>query len=427
MDLLSLTQSNWFIIGPVAKVLGFVMNGIYEFLDMLSIPNIGISIILFTLITKALMLPLSIKQQKFTKLNTIMSPELQAIQKKYQNLDKSSPKYNEMLMKQQAEMKEVYEKYGTSPVGGCAQLLIQMPILFALYQVIYKIPGYVSKIRDIYTPLAEKLTSILGYAETTREIEGTVAKFSDLASSNGISMEHLQQGGDYIIDLFYNFDPTEWEKFTQFFPNLQADVEKLTPIVEKINYFLGVDLATAPSAQLWPGILIPILAGLTQWLSSRMLTPANQNQDGNDTMGSTMKTMNIMMPLMSVFFCFTFSAGIGVYWIASSVVQIITQLVVNKYMERIDVNQMVEKNLEKANAKRIKQGQKPIKAKPVMNVRTLEEERELEQKKNAEVKERASAQIEKSTAYYNNTNTKKGKLASKAGMVQQYNEKNNKK
>ena len=80
MDLLSLTQSNWFIIGPVAKVLGFVMNGIYEFLDMLSIPNIGISIILFTLITKALMLPLSIKQQKFTKLNSIMSPELQAIQ-----------------------------------------------------------------------------------------------------------------------------------------------------------------------------------------------------------------------------------------------------------------------------------------------------------------------------------------------------------
>ena len=137
-----------------------------------------------------------------------------------------------------------------------------------------------------------------------------------------------------------------------------------------------------------------------------------------------MKTMNIVMPLMSVFFCFTFSAGIGVYWIASSVVMILIQLVVNKYMERIDINQMVEKNIEKANVKRVK---KPLKAKAVMNVRTIEEERELEQKKDAELKERVTKQVEKSTEYYSSTNKKKGKLAAKAGMVQQYNEKSEKK
>lgn len=417
MDFLSLTQSNWFIVGPVAKVLGFVMNGIYEFLDMLTIPNIGICIILFTLIVKALMLPLSIKQQKFTKLNSVMTPELQEIQKKYKNLDKTSPKYNEMLMKQQSEMKEVYEKYGTSPTGGCLQMIIQMPILFALYQVIYKIPGYVSKVKDIYTPLMEKLMGIPGY----EQVEDLVS----LAASNGVSADHLSKGGNYIIDMFYNFDPSEWDRFSELFPALQTDVEKITPVVERINYFLGIDLATAPSAQLWPGILIPILAGLTQWLSSKMLQPANQN-NSDDTMGSTMKTMNIMMPLMSVFFCFTFSAGIGVYWIASSVVQILVQFIVNKYMERIDINQMVEKNIEKVNVKRVKQGQKPIKAKPVMNVRTIEEERELEKQKSEQTKERVTQQIEKSTAYYSNTNTKKGKLASKAGMVQQYNEKNEK-
>ena len=99
MDFLSLTQSNWFLVGPVAKVLGVVMNGIYEFLDMFGIASIGLAIILFTIIIKALMLPLSIKQQKFTKLNSIMAPELQQVQKKYANLDKSSPKYNEMLLK----------------------------------------------------------------------------------------------------------------------------------------------------------------------------------------------------------------------------------------------------------------------------------------------------------------------------------------
>lgn len=420
MDFLSLTQSNWFIVGPVAKVLGWVMNGIYEFLELVGIPNIGLSIIGFTILTKLLLLPMSIKQQKFSKLNTVMAPELQEIQNRYKNLDKNSPKYNEMLMKQQAEMKEVYEKYGSSPMSGCGQLLIQMPILFALYQVIYKIPGYVTKVKAIYTPLVEKLISIPGYAEAAND----ATSFAALASSNGIAVDKMAANNNYIVDLFYNFDPTEWQTFADLFPALQSYVEEIRPVVDKINYFCGLDLATAPTAQIWPGILIPILAGLTQWLSSKMMTPASPNSNAEDSMGSTMKTMNIMMPLMSVFFCFTFPAGIGVYWVASSVVQIITQFIVNKYMERIDVNKMVEKNIEKANAKRIKNGQKPIKAKPVLSVSTLEESRELEKQKTAATKERAAAQSEKSTAYYNNTNTKKGKLASKAGMVQQYNEKN---
>lgn len=415
MDFLSLTQSNWFIVGPVAKVLGVIMNGIYEFLDMFNIGSIGLAIILFTIIVKALMLPLSIKQQKFSKLNSIMMPEIQQIQKKYANLDKSSPKYNEMLLKQNEEVKEVYAKYGTSPTGGCLQMLIQMPILFALYQVIYKIPGYITKVRAFYEPIVEALQNIPTYMDNQ--------DFINLASQNAIN-----DLGDSkkLIDLLYNFDKAEWAKFTEIFPNLNEYVAKAMPSIEKANYFLGMDLATAPAQQIWPGVLIPILAGLTQWLSSKMMQTDNGNSNSDDTMGSTMKTMNIVMPLMSVFFCFTFSAGIGVYWIASSVVQILIQLIVNKYMERIDINQMVEKNIEKANVKRVKKGQKPLKAKAVMSVRTIEEERELEQKKSAELKERVSKQVEKSTEYYSSTQKKKGKLASKAGMVQQYNEKSEK-
>lgn len=419
MDFLSLTQSNWFLVGPVAKVLGVVMNGIYEFLDMFGIASIGLAIILFTIIIKALMLPLSIKQQKFTKLNSIMAPELQQVQKKYANLDKSSPKYNEMLLKQNEEMKEVYAKYGTSPTGGCVQMLIQMPILFALYQVIYKIPGYITKVRAFYEPIVEALQNIPTYMDN--------ADFVTLAQQNGINAAGLSDSNK-LIDLLYNFDKTEWTKFTEIFPNLNEYVAKALPSIEKANYFLGMDLATAPAQQMWPGVLIPILAGLTQWLSSKMMQTDNgSNKNSDDTMGSTMKTMNIMMPLMSVFFCFTFSAGIGVYWIASSVVMILIQMIVNKYMERIDINQMVEKNIEKANVKRVKKGQKPLKAKAVMNVRTIEEERELEEKKEAELKERVTKQVEKSTEYYSTTQKKKGKLASKAGMVQQYNEKSEKK
>ena len=396
MDFLSLTQSNWFLVGPVAKVLGVVMNGIYEFLDMFGIASIGLAIILFTIIIKALMLPLSIKQQKFTKLNSIMAPELQQVQKKYANLD----------------------KYGVSPTGSCVQMLIQMPILFALYQVIYKIPGYITKVRAFYEPIVEALQNIPTYMDN--------ADFVTLAQQNGINAAGLSDSNK-LIDLLYNFDKTEWTKFTEIFPNLNEYVAKALPSIEKANYFLGMDLATAPAQQLWPGVLIPILAGLTQWLSSKMMQTDNGSKNSDDTMGSTMKTMNIMMPLMSVFFCFTFSAGIGVYWIASSVVMILIQMIVNKYMERIDINQMVEKNIEKANVKRVKKGQKPLKAKAVMNVRTIEEEKELEEKKEAELKERVTKQVEKSTEYYSSTQKKKGKLASKAGMVQQYNEKSEKK
>ena len=393
------------------------MNWIFEFLDMMNIASIGLSIIFFTIIVKVLMLPLSIKQQKFSKLNSVMMPELQEVQAKYKKLDKTSPKYNEMMLKQNEEMKEVYAKYGTSPTGGCLQLIIQMPILFALYQVIYKIPGYISKVKDLYVPIQTNLMNIIGYESSEELVK--------LAQVNGVKASDLTNG-DKIIDMLYNFSNSEWEQFKSIFPQLTNYIDEAIPSINQINHFLGLDLATAPSQQIWPGIIIPILAGLTQWYSSKMIqTP--ESKKGEDSMGSTMKTMNIVMPLMSVVFCFTLSAGIGVYWIASSIVQILVQFIVNKYMERVDINEMVEKNIEKANIKRARQGKKPLKAKPVMSVRTIEEEQQLNAQKEAEAKERTSEQIKKSTEYYTQTAQKKGRLSSKASMVQQYNERNEKK
>ena len=203
MDFITATTSSWFLIGPISVVLGWVMNGIYEVLDLIGIPNIGLSIILFTFIIKALMLPLSIKQQKFSKLNAVMSPELQAIQKKYKD-----KKDNESVMKQQQEMKEVYEKYGTSMTGGCLQLIIQMPILFALYQVIYHIPGHIAKVKEFYVPIQKALMGIQDYAANQ--------DFISLAQSNAIAAADLGNS-DRIIDLFYNFDPDEWSQFLKHF------------------------------------------------------------------------------------------------------------------------------------------------------------------------------------------------------------------
>ena len=119
-----LTQSNTFILGPIAKLLGLIMNGIFNLLDMIGIPNIGLSIILFTIIIYLLMMPLTIKQQKFSKLQAKMSPELQAISAKYKG-----KKDNDSMMAMNQETQAVYAKYGVSQTGSCLQLLIQMPLI----------------------------------------------------------------------------------------------------------------------------------------------------------------------------------------------------------------------------------------------------------------------------------------------------------
>ena len=108
-----LTQNSTFIIGPVAKLLGFVMNAIFEFLNLIKIPNIGLAIILFTIVIYLMLLPLTIKQQKFSKLSAKMSPEIQAIQNKYK--DKRNDQAAMMAMN--SETQAVYAKYGVSPTG----------------------------------------------------------------------------------------------------------------------------------------------------------------------------------------------------------------------------------------------------------------------------------------------------------------------
>ena len=140
-----LTAANWPIVGQIAWLLGKVMNFIYTVLDNI-LPSdnglIGLSIIFYTIIVYTIMLPLTVKQQKTAKMSSVMNPEIQAIQKKYKN-----KKDQASMMKQQEEVQQVYDKYGTSMTGGCLPLLIQMPLLFALYPVIYDMQRYVPAIK----------------------------------------------------------------------------------------------------------------------------------------------------------------------------------------------------------------------------------------------------------------------------------------
>lgn len=421
-----LTKSTTFILGPIATVLGYIMNAIFSFLSLLTIQNIGLTIILFTFIIYMLMMPLTIKQQKFSKLSAKMNPELQAIQKKYKGKQDQAS-----MMKMNEETQAVYQKYGVSPMGSCLQLLIQMPILFALYKVIWNVPAYVTQVKDAFTPLVEKLTdsSIASTAQTF---------LTDFAAQAQVNFDKMGYVPDSIVDVLYKFRPENWTALTEKFPSLSPTITSVQENVDHMNNFLFLNIADSPFSIIQNGmaegaillvigaLLIPILAGVTQWLNTKLIPQTDTGNQGG-TMGNTMKTMNTVMPIMSAVFCFTLPVGMGLYWIAGAVIRSIQQVIVNKHMDKVDVDDLIKTNLDKINKKRAKQGLPPQKItnQAKTNVKNIQTH-PVPPKKQIAVEDREKT-IEKSTEYYKQNSSKPGSIAAKARMVEQFNEKNKKK
>ena len=174
MNFILLTQYDGKIVGPFAKLLGILMNGIYDAISSMGIPNIGLAIILFTIIVNILLIPLTVMQQKNMKLNAVVNPELQKIQSKYKGKrDQAS------MEKQQKETQMIYDKYGYNPTSGCLPTLVQFPIMLALYRVIYQIPGYVTGIKDQLQEIATIALKQNDFA----------SKIADLANANAMNPE----------------------------------------------------------------------------------------------------------------------------------------------------------------------------------------------------------------------------------------------
>lgn len=413
-----LTQSTTFIIGPVAKLLGYIMNWLFLGLDAIGIPNIGFAIIIFTFVTKLLMMPLTIKQMKFSKLSSVMQPELQAIQKKYKGKEKDQ---NAML-KMQDETKALYEKYGTSPTGGCVQLLIQMPILFALYRVIQNIPAYVPKLKALFTGMLSAENGIMSVSGYDNILRDNFGQFANIDMSNT----------DRIIDVLNVFSTDNWNKLIELFP-AQADIinHNLTQFND-INSFFTINMSQNPGFTLGLPIIIPILAGVTQYLSVRMIQANNnamQNDEENPAAAS-MKMMNTVMPIMSAVMAISLPAGLGLYWSATAVFQILQQFAINRYFDKKGVDEIVKDNLEKVNKKRAKKGlpEQKITNNARMSTKSISSEERLEQAKaKKEANDKKIKEILDSTEYYKSSSAKPGSLAAKANMVSQYNEKKNNK
>ena len=431
-----LTQYQGKIVGPVAWLLGHLMNGIFNVLNAIGIPNIGLAIIIFTIVIYLCLLPLTYKQQKFSKLQAKMSPELQAIQAKYKG-----KKDNDSMLAMQQETKEVYAKYGVSQTGSCLQLLIQMPILFALYRVIYSIPAYVTIVKNAFSPLVEDLLATTGASDFLMTLS-SASMFKGQFTNEAFTSGDTTYIKNTFIDVLNKASTADWNSLTAQFPSLSASIENTHTALSRFNYFLGLNISDTPMYMIKTGfadkafllmlggVMVPVLAALTQWINTKLMPqPATDNSKANADdptaqMQQSMKTMNLMMPIMSAVFCLSLPAGMGIYWIAGAVIRSVQQVVINRHIDKIDIDAEIAKNTAKYKEK-LEKNKTTKQMSLYANLST--KSNDLSSAKNSNISESEKEEkLEKVKSVYNNKEIRKDSLLAKANMVKDFNEKNNK-
>ena len=301
-----------------------------------------------------------------------------------------------MAMNQETQL--VYQKYGISPSGSCIQMLIQMPILFALYRVFYNIPAYISSVRSSYTGLVDGIINTNGFVD---KLTALMTNFNAVTSS-GLNANNVADKlnaatgttlSNYVTDIMYKLPSTAWEKtadagktiFEQF-PNLSDSLNSTLHDMNQFNYFLGLNISDTPwaiikssiASHAWLlliiAVLIPVLSYITQVINIKLMPTAATAGGDNDQMARQMKTMNTMMPLMSLFFCFVTPVGLGIYWVASALCRAVQQFFINKHIENLDLEDIIAKNQEKVKKKREKMGvtEERIRQAAAMNTRSIQ-------------------------------------------------------
>ena len=419
-----LTAYGGSILGPIAKVLGWFMDKIYVLLANLGIENIALTIIVFTFFIYLCMFPLTYKQQKFAVLTRKMQPEMKAIQDKY-----NGKRDQESMQKQQMETQALYDKYGISPTGSCIYMLIQFPILMALYNVFNNVPAYISSVRNVFNDLVTGIMATDGFASTMQNIYEN----ANLTRVNvDFSVTDTDTLSNFIVDVLYKLPSTGWDALRDAFPALGSSIDSVIAKLEQINYLFILNISDTPWNLIKQGwnsdsrnfvlvicaLLVPVISYLTQMANIKLMPQSTEGQ--SEQMAAQMKTMNLMMPLMSLFICFTVPVGLGLYWIAGAVVRVIQQYFLNKHFEKIDLESIIEKNKEKAAEKAKKRG-----------------ERQAQIYDAARMSTKSVSMSDKANYLNNNDDVLKAanefrakadsnSLAAKANLVKDFNEKNNK-
>jgi membrane protein insertase, YidC/Oxa1 family, C-terminal domain len=275
----------------ITKPFAWLMLRLYDWTH-----NYGLSVILFALAVNLVLAPFMAKSKKSTMRTTRLQPKIQELQRRHEG--------NQQKLNQ--EMQKLYREEGINPMSGCIWSLIPFPILIALYSVIRQ---PLSRMMFVSTEVVQKLTQFFtdsGLYEVTNKRADAYAeiKIADLVHKN-------------------------WDSVQSFLPSIQ---DETVSRLQDIDFgFLGMNMGNQPDFRFWnfdfsdpkiwgPALglfLIPIVSALLSWLSMKVSNLTNPQQDAQTE--ASMKSMTLMMPLMSLWFCFIMPAAMGVYWIANSI------------------------------------------------------------------------------------------------------------
>ena len=432
MNAVILAQKTASIFDPIANVLGLLMNGIYVILSSVGINNIGLTIIFFTLVVNIIMIPLTVKQQRFSKLQSKMSPELNAIRKKY-----AGRRDNDAVLAQNEETKAIYAKYGVSQMGSCLPLLVSFIIIIPLYSVVQNVPMYVSSVREIFEGLATSLLNIESSPAVLQALSGAARytnQFSDVMSSTNPADVNT------YITVLNHASTADWNSLATSFPSLNETINTVHSQLKHINNFLGLNIADSPSFMFksaWSvknillmvaAFIIPFLSAATQWINARLMPQQATSNDPNDPaaqMAKQMKTMNVIMPLFSAYICFTLPIGVGLYWIAQSVIRSILQVIVNKRIDRMDIDAMIEKNKEKYQEKLEKMGERTANMSKYANMNTKNMSIGRPGVGTSLTQAEKDAKLEEARSFYESGKARPDSLLRAANSVRAFDEKNN--
>ncbi len=335
----------------LAVPLGYVMRWIY-----LLVQNYGWAIIIFTLLSRVLMFPLTMKQQKSTARMAAYQPMIKEIQKKWAN-DKN---------KQNAEMQKFYEENNISMSAGCAPMLVNMLVLFGIIAVIQAPLTYVLQIPESqvnagialvqhYDPSSEIGANSAGYTRQSqlmaavRENPTNFTTGAEVPTVNGAPYV-LAQGESYKDGKVYKEDgsiahenaPPQLVKLTS------AEVDSITQF--KFS-FIGLNLAAAPSFGNWVTLIMPILSVLTMLASQVIIMKTSPTPQGK----GQMIVMTVLFGVMFGFFAFSVPAGFSLYYTASNVVMTLQQLLVKRIYDPEKIRAEVEAEIaERRAAKKAK-------------------------------------------------------------------------
>ena len=333
----------------ITKPFAWLMVKLYELTG-----NYGLAVILFALAVNLVLTPFMAKSKKSMMRSTRLQPRIQELQRRHEG---NPQKLNQ-------EMQNLYREEGVNPMSGCLWSLIPFPILIALYSVIRQpITRMMFAAQDVVTTLQDYFVAKGLYTIPTKADAYVEIKLANLAHEHWDAVTTDLAGKiDGLLDVDFGFLGLNLGSQPQW------------------NFFVKTDWS---DVSVWlPALglfLIPFISAALSWLSMKVSNAANPQQDAQTQ--ASMKTMNLMMPLMSIWICFVMPAAMGVYWIANSVFGMIRDFVLTKVYKR---------KLDKEDAER--------------QAMRSAREKELEEKRLETERLRAEGKTEK------NTNTSKKKI-----------------